>query len=151
MRTKRCESAIEDGVVAIRRRTKDSLPVRDDYGGAEISRDGCVDGAVGADYFLNKSSLVEWFLAQKGTVNGFQNALFSGFTTDELSRIIENLIINYPTANGLWHVSAEPIDKYRLLQLLKASFNKDTEIVITVTYTEILFDMRFEHTKSSAN
>lgn len=77
----------------------------------------------------NKSSLVEWFLAQTGSVNGFQNAVFSGFTTNELSRVIENLIINHPTANGLWHLSAEIIDKYRLLELLKASFKKDIEII----------------------
>ena len=46
-----------------------------------------------------KNSLLEWFLAQKGTIKGFKRAIFSGFTTFELSRIIERLIVDYPTSS----------------------------------------------------
>jgi dTDP-4-dehydrorhamnose reductase len=66
-----------------------------------------------------KHSLLEWFLAQKGTIKGFKKAIFSGFTTFELSRIIERLIVQYPTAHGLYHVSADPISKYDLLWMIK--------------------------------
>ena len=37
--------------------------------------------------------LVEWFLAQKGSVKGFKKALFSGFPTIEFSRIISKYVI----------------------------------------------------------
>ena len=33
-----------------------------------------------------KSSLVDWFLAQKGRVQGYRHAIFSGLTTREISR-----------------------------------------------------------------
>jgi dTDP-4-dehydrorhamnose reductase len=76
----------------------------------------------------NRRSLVEWFLAQAGTVKGFRNAVFSGFTTSELSRVIERVIKSESSPSGLWHVSSEPIDKFSLLQMLKSAFDK--EIVI---------------------
>lgn len=73
-------------------------------------------------------SLVEWFLAQKGTIKGFQKAIFSGFTTIELSRIIENLLVNYPDASGLYNVASFPINKYELLLLLKKKLELDINI-----------------------
>lgn len=76
-----------------------------------------------------KQSLVEWFLAQKNRVCGFRNAIFSGFTTTEMARIIEMLLVKHPEANGIWHVSSEPIDKFTLLNLVKKHYGLDTEIV----------------------
>ncbi len=67
-----------------------------------------------------KKSLLEWFLAQKATVKGFKRAIFSGFTTIELSRIIEMMIDNYPEASGIYHVSADPISKFDLLGMVNA-------------------------------
>ena len=75
-----------------------------------------------------KNSLLEWFLAQKGTVKGFRRAIFSGFTTFELSRIVERLIVEYPTSHGLYHVSADPISKYDLLSMIKNKMNLSIEI-----------------------
>ncbi len=72
--------------------------------------------------------LIEWFLMQKGSINGYKKAIFSGFTTDELSRIIMNHVIPNTELSGLYHVSSEPISKYDLLQLAKVSFKKDIEI-----------------------
>ena len=66
-----------------------------------------------------KKSLLEWFLAQKGSIKGFKKAIFSGFTTQELSRIIEIILMQYPTASGIYHVSSKPISKYDLLSLIK--------------------------------
>ena len=66
-----------------------------------------------------KKSLLEWFLSQEGSVKGFKRAIFSGFTTIELSRIIEQIIVDYPRFNGIYHVSAEPISKFSLLSLIK--------------------------------
>ncbi|MBW2574981.1 MAG: SDR family oxidoreductase [Deltaproteobacteria bacterium] len=76
-----------------------------------------------------KKNLLEWFLAQKGTVNGYKKVIFSGFTTLELSRIIENMILNYPEANGIYHVSSEPISKFDLLYLIKEGLKLSIEII----------------------
>ena len=66
-----------------------------------------------------KASLLEWFLAQRGSIRGFRKAIFSGFTTLEMARIIEMLLTRFPRASGLYHVSSEPITKYDLLGLIR--------------------------------
>jgi dTDP-4-dehydrorhamnose reductase len=76
-----------------------------------------------------KTSLLEWVLAQKGTVKGFRRAIFSGFTTLELSRIIERLLVSFPAASGLYQVSSDPIDKYALVQLIKTHLHPGIEVV----------------------
>ena len=78
---------------------------------------------------LRKKSLLEWFLSQKGPVKGFKNAIFSGFTTQELSRIIEMVVTQYPDASGIYHVSSNPISKYDLLCLIKKKLGLQNEIV----------------------
>ena len=66
-----------------------------------------------------KKSLLEWFLAQSGTVKGFRNAIYTGFTTLEMSRIIETMLLDYPAASGVYQVSSDPINKYELLLLFR--------------------------------
>lgn len=73
--------------------------------------------------------LIEWFLAQTGTIHGFVNAIYSGFTTDEISRVIENCVIPNPSLSGLYHLSSDPISKYDLLKLANSAFHKDLEIL----------------------
>ena len=77
----------------------------------------------------NKLGLIEWFLAQTGSVKGFTKAIFSGFTTDELSKIILNYVIPNKNLSGLYQVSSEPINKYALLMLTKKYYQKDIEII----------------------
>lgn len=66
-----------------------------------------------------KTGLLEWFLAQQGSIKGYRKAIFSGFTTTEMSRIIEMLLTQFPQAHGLYHVSSAPISKYDLLMLIR--------------------------------
>ena len=67
-----------------------------------------------------KTGLLEWFLAQRGrTVKGFTKAIFSGFTTSELARIVERTLTDVPKAHGVYHVAAPPISKYDLLALIR--------------------------------
>ncbi len=67
-----------------------------------------------------KKSLVEWFLAQQGTIRGFHRAIYSGVTTLEMARIIEHLLTQHPDLSGVWQVASQPISKYELLsELLK--------------------------------
>ena len=77
-----------------------------------------------------KTGLLEWFLAQRGkTVKGFRNAIFSGFTTAEMSRIIEQLLVAHPRASGLYHVSAEAISKYELLRKINDALGLNITVV----------------------
>lgn len=76
-----------------------------------------------------KTSLVDWFLAQKGKVQGYRKAIFSGLTTRELSRVIRMILEKHPQASGLYHLSAAPIDKYTLLVKLRERLGKSIDIV----------------------
>lgn len=61
--------------------------------------------------------LLEWFLSQSQRVSGFTKAIYTGFTTDELSHIIAAYVLPNPDLQGLYHVSSDPISKYDLLHL----------------------------------
>ncbi len=75
-----------------------------------------------------KTGLLEWFLSQRGSIKGFRKAIFSGFTTLELSRIIERLLNQFPRASGIYHVSSAPINKHELLLLIKQKLGLQVEI-----------------------
>ena len=81
-----------------------------------------------------KKSLLEWFLSQTDTVKGFTKAIYTGFTTLEMSRIIEKLLIEHPEASGIYHVSSEPINKYNLLLLCREKLGHAIEIVPEDTF-----------------
>ncbi len=74
-------------------------------------------------------SLVGWFLAQQGCVSGFERAIFSGLPAVELAQIISDYVIPYPRLHGLYHVSADPINKFDLLTLIAREYKKDIEIL----------------------
>lgn len=79
---------------------------------------------------LNGSrSLVSWFLAQHGQVSGFRNAVFSGLPTVELGRVILEHVLPNSDLRGLYHVSAEPINKFDLLNLVARYYRKSIEVV----------------------
>ncbi len=74
-------------------------------------------------------ALIDWFLSQQGSVKGYKKAIFSGLPTVELARIISEFVIPNDTLSGLYHVSAEPIDKFSLLKLVAEIYGKEIEIV----------------------
>jgi dTDP-4-dehydrorhamnose reductase len=75
------------------------------------------------------SSLIGWFLAQQGSVKGFSRAVFSGLPTVEIARIVNEHVLPDAGLHGLYHLSADPIDKYQLLQLVANVYGKETDIV----------------------
>lgn len=79
----------------------------------------------------HKTGLLDWFLNQHQPVNGYRNAIFSGVTTTELSRVVAKLLGEHPGASGLYHVSAEPISKFDFLVLVRKHFGLSTEIIPT--------------------
>lgn len=73
--------------------------------------------------------LVEWFLGNRGgTVQGYTNAIFSGFPTLILAGIIANVIEHHPGLSGLYHVSSDPISKYQLLCMLRDAYHIPVDI-----------------------
>jgi dTDP-4-dehydrorhamnose reductase len=73
-------------------------------------------------------SLVEWFLAQQNSARGFQRAIFSGLPTVELARVIRDHVLLRPELHGVYHVSAEPINKFDLLTLIAKTYGKTIDI-----------------------
>ena len=74
-------------------------------------------------------SLIDWFLSQNGSVNGYSNAIFSGFPTIVLADLLGNIIEEQPDLTGLYHLSSDPISKFALLELVKKRIGLKIEIV----------------------
>lgn len=72
--------------------------------------------------------LVGWFLAQQGPVKGFTRAVFSGLPTVELARVMRDFVVPNPELRGLYHVSAEPINKFELLKLVGQVYGRSTVV-----------------------
>lgn len=68
--------------------------------------------------------LVDWFLAQHGTVRGFTKAIYSGFPTIELARILSDYILPNEKLSGVYHVSSNPISKFDLLKIIAERYKK---------------------------
>jgi dTDP-4-dehydrorhamnose reductase len=73
--------------------------------------------------------LVGWFLAQRGPVQGWQRAVFSGLPTVELARVIRDHVLPNAALHGLYHVAAAPIDKLSLLRLVAERYSHAVQIV----------------------
>lgn len=85
---------------------------------------------------LNSSrSLIGWFLSQTGQVKGFRKAIFSGLPTVELARVVRDFILPRPDLFGLWHVSADPINKYELLKLVADVYDKRVDIELDDSFS----------------
>lgn len=96
----------------------------------EVEGDGAVTlrtSIIGRE-LTSARSLVDWFLAQEGAVTGYTRAVFSGVPTVELARIIQEYVVPNPDLKGLFHVSAEPINKFDLLSLIARTYGKTIEI-----------------------
>lgn len=93
----------------------------------EVDMPGCVTlrtSIIGLE-LANKKSLIEWFLAQRGTIKGFKRAIYTGLTTIEMGRVIEKVLTSPVKLQGTWQVASDPIDKFTLLSLLKDKLGRD--------------------------
>jgi dTDP-4-dehydrorhamnose reductase len=73
--------------------------------------------------------LLDWFLKQKKVAPGYINTIFSGLPTNELSKVIRDLILPNKELHGLYHVSASPISKYDLLNLIAKIYDKKIKVI----------------------
>lgn len=65
------------------------------------------------------TGLIDWFLAQRGgQVRGFRQALYTGLTTLAMAEVVRLILEAHPHLSGIWQVSADPIDKCSLLELV---------------------------------
>ena len=95
-------------------------------------------------------SLIGWFLSQTGQVKGYNRAIFSGLPTVELARVIRDYVLKDNSLQGLYHVSAAPINKYDLLTLVSKCYDHPIDIIAddTLVIDRSLNSTRF---KSSTN
>ena len=115
--------------------SEDDLPDAPDLYGrtkllGEVAGPGCMTlrtSIIGHE-LVGRRGLLEWFLSQEGKVEGFANAIFSGFPTVEIARVVAERIIPDEGLTGLYHVSSAPISKYDLLRLVAERYGKTIEI-----------------------
>jgi dTDP-4-dehydrorhamnose reductase len=114
---------------------EDPSDAEDLYGRSKFLGETSEDGAltlrtsiIGRE-LQTTSGLVEWFLSNEGGhVKGFSRAIYTGFSTLALSRIISDVLEKHPELSGTWQVSSDPIDKYKLLLLLREAYGANIEI-----------------------
>lgn len=81
---------------------------------------------IGPDKNFNGIGLFNWFVKQKGQVNGFANAFWSGVTTVQLAEVILKIILGEINFAGLVHLTNNSkISKFQLLNLIKEVFQLD--------------------------
>lgn len=88
----------------------DNLTLRTSIVGPELKTDG--------------TGLFHWFMKQTGSVSGYRRVIWTGVTTLQLAKSIEEDISKQKT--GLYHlVNNESICKYNLLQMFNAAFRRN--------------------------
>jgi dTDP-4-dehydrorhamnose reductase len=72
-------------------------------------------------------SLVNWFLSQKGKIDGYSKAIFSGFPTVYIAEFLFESLLK-SKLNGVYHLASDPIDKFSLLNLIAFRYNMKIQI-----------------------
>lgn len=78
-------------------------------------------------------SLVDWFLSRTEPVTGYTKAVFSGFPTVEIAEVIEKQVIPNQALYGLYHLSADPVNKDSLLRKIASVYGKNIKITPSET------------------
>lgn len=79
---------------------------------------------IGPDTDPGGTGLLNWFMAQKGELQGYSKTLWNGVTTLELAKAVEWALRT--EVAGLYHlVPAVAMDKYSLLRLFQQTFQKE--------------------------
>ena len=87
---------------------------------------------VGREISESRHGLLEWFFSQTSlpgnTINGFTKAIYTGFTTAEMVRIMAMIIREHPELSGVYHAASEPINKFDLLCMVRDAMDLDIQI-----------------------
>lgn len=82
---------------------------------------------IGPDLKWDGKELFNWFMSQKGIIDGYTRSIWSGVTTLELAKCIESCVAN--DAVGLHHLSSgTSISKYNLLKIINEEFGNRVSI-----------------------
>lgn len=73
--------------------------------------------------------LVGWFLAQQDHCKGYTKAIFSGLPTVALAQVVRDVVIPHAELSGVYHVAAQAISKYDLLELVARIYGKTIKII----------------------
>lgn len=103
----------------------------------EIAGENCLTirtSIIGRE-LASSNSLTEWFLKKPaGQVEGYANAIYSGFPTTVFADVVADIVISHRAVSGVRHISSEPISKFDLLRLMKIEFGTDHDILRNETY-----------------
>jgi dTDP-4-dehydrorhamnose reductase len=100
---------------------------------------------IGPELKSNGTGLLHWFLNQRAQIKGYSNALWSGVTTLQLAKFIEDLI-DKPEITGLIHyTNTAKISKLNLLKLVALAFSKKIDII---SYDDYHVDKSLINTRS---
>lgn len=91
------------------------------------------------------TGLIDWIMSKRGgKVRGYRRALYSGLTTEAMSDVVELLLEKHPEVDGIWQVSADPIDKCSLLEIVNRVYGLNIEIEPDETF---FCDRRLDSTR----
>jgi len=95
----------------------------------------------------NHASLIDWFLGAPKEVKGFTKAIYTGFPTLEIARILEEFVFPHPELYGMYHVASRQINKYKLLNIVNEIYGKNANITKETNFfmERSLNSERFNH------
>ena len=107
-----------------------------DYGDSITIRSSIVGAQI-----VGTESLFQWAISQKGKkIKGFTGALYSGLTTMTMSKVILEIVDNFPQLSGIQQIASEAITKHDLLRKLNAALGLNLDICAdnTIIYDRTL-------------
>jgi len=73
--------------------------------------------------------LLSWLLSQEKECYGFSRVIFSGMPTIVLAQVIRDYVIPNLQLSGVYNLSADPISKFELLELICKVYKKQITII----------------------
>lgn len=121
----------------------DCVGERDWYGASKMLGEAIEYGVVLRTSFIGheldrRLGLLEWVLAQRGSVNGYARVLWNGLTTNELAEIIGRFLLpssdldrtwRYLQRGKVWNVCGPEITKLDLLELINQIYACGLDVV----------------------
>jgi len=74
------------------------------------------------------TGLLDWVMRQN-KISGYDNHIFAGITSLELSKIICLIIFSYKFNSGTYHISGKCISKYELIKLIVEIYNLNVNLI----------------------
>ena len=112
-----------------------------DYGNSITIRSSIVGAQI-----VGTESLFQWAISQKGKkIKGFTGALYSGLTTMTISKVILEIVDNFPQLSGIQQIASEAITKHDLLRKLNAALGLNLDVCAdnTIIYDRTLDGSEF--------